>query len=310
VDSNFPRAVLAKEAGLKGALALPIVSNGEVIAIIEFFMREPLSEDERLVKLVTAVAAQLDLAIERKRAEEQLRDTRAELTHVSRVTTMGQLAASIAHEVNQPLGAIVGNADVCLRWLNEKDVNLGLVREALSDIVSDGHRASEIISRIRSLVKKHAPEKSLVDLSDIAREVIALVRHEAQRKQVTLHADLNTSLPRVAADRVQLQQVTLNLAMNAIEAMGELADGKRELTIRTEPSGAEVMASVSDTGGGIDPSQAEQIFKPFHTTKTGGMGMGLAISRSIIEAHGGRLWAESNQGGGATFKFTLPVSQS
>jgi PAS domain S-box-containing protein len=307
VEANFPRAALASDAGLKAALALPIMADGQVIAVIEFFMREPKTEDERLVKVITAVAAQLDLAIGRKRAEEQLRDTRDELAHVARVTTMGELAASIAHEVNQPLGAIVGNADICLHWLNEQSVDLVQVREALKDIASDGHRASEVISRIRSLVKKHVPEKSRVDLSDIAREVVTLVNHEAQRQQVIVHSDLSDSMPAVFGDRVQLQQVLLNLMMNAIEAMIEVDANRRELSVKTEIWESTIMAVVSDRGVGIDALRVEQIFKPFHTTKSSGMGMGLAISRSIIEAHGGKLWAEPNPDRGATFKFTLPI---
>ena len=310
VDSNFPRAAIASDAGLKAALALPIMASGEVIAVIEFFMREPKTEDERLVKIITAVAAQLDLAIERKRAEEQLRDTRAELAHVARVTTMGELAASIAHEVNQPLGAIVGNADICLHWLNEENVDLVQMRAALEDIASDGQRASEVISRIRSLVKKHVPEKSRLNLSDLAGEVISLINHEAQRQQVSVHSALTESLPAVLGDRVQLQQVLLNLMMNAIEAMSEVDTSRRALTVRTEICATGVMAAVSDHGPGVDATQAKQIFKPFHTTKSGGMGMGLAISRSIIESHGGKLWVEPNAPGGATFKFTLPVSDS
>jgi len=243
-----------------------------------------------------------------KRAEEQLRDTRAELAHVARLTTMGELAASIAHEVNQPLGAIVGNADICLRWLKQEPVDLGMLREALEDIAGDGHRASQVISRIRSLAKKQVPEKAPVDLSDIAREVLALLSHEAQRKQVELRSELKSPLPSVAADRVQLQQVLLNLVMNGIEAMSEIEDGRRELKIETEGSAESVLVTVSDSGPGLDAAQAEQIFKPFHTTKSDGMGMGLAISRSIIESSGGKLWAESNQSGGATFKFALPVT--
>jgi len=242
-----------------------------------------------------------------KRAEEQLRTTRAELAHVARLTTMGELAASIAHEVNQPLGAIVGNADICLRWLKEEPVDLTMVREALEDIASDGHRASQVISRIRSLVKKQAPAKAPVDLGDIARDVLALVSHEAQRKQVKLGSHLNPSLPPVAADRVQLQQVLLNLAMNAIEAMSEIEVGTRELKVETEVLEKSVLVTVSDSGPGFDGMQAEQIFKPFHTTKSGGMGMGLPISRSIIESHGGKLWAEPNEHGGAVFKLTLPT---
>ena len=308
VDGNFPRALLAREAGLKAAFAIPIIADDEVIAVIEFFMRETRSEDERLVKLITAVAAQLDLAIERKRAEEKVRVTQSELAHVSRVSTMGELAASIAHEVNQPLGAIVGNADICLRWLNEAEPNLTELREALEDIANDGRRASQVISRIRSLVKKHVPEKSPLNLSDVAREVVDLVSHEAQRKQVAISSDFAVSLPLVPGDRVQLQQVLLNLVMNGIEAMNEVDKNSRALTLKTDLCELGVLALVCDCGVGINPSKVDQIFKPFHTTKSGGMGMGLAISKSIIEWHGGKLWAESNEQGGATFKFTLPVS--
>lgn len=306
VDSNFPRAVLARETGLKAALALPILSEGEVIAVIEFFMREPRNEDERLVGVITATAAQLDLVIERKRAEEKLRTTQAELAHVARVTTMGELAASIAHEVNQPLGAIVGNADICLQWLNDSEPDLTNLREALEDIANDGHRASQVISRIRSLVKKHEPEKIPLNLSEVAREVIDLVNHEAQRKQVTVRHQLEMLAP-VAADRVQLQQVLINLVMNGIEAMNGIEGRKAELVVKTDVVDGSAQATVSDCGIGVDPKRLEQVFKAFHTTKSGGMGMGLAISRSIVESHGGKLWVEPNNPHGASFKFTLPI---
>lgn len=309
VDPNFPRALLARESGLKAALALPILSGDDVIAVIEFFMKEPQDEDERLVDVITAVAAQLDLAIERKRAEEQLRRTQGELAHVSRVTTMGELAASIAHEVNQPLGAIVGNADICLHWLDEAQPDLGQLREAIDDIASDGRRASEVIARIRSLVKKHTPEKAPLDLSDVAREVLDLVGHEAQRKQIALRSDLELGLPLVMGDRVQLQQVLLNLVMNGVEAMSNLEGQRPRLTVRISKShSGEVLTEVRDCGVGIKPEDAEQVFRPFHTTKNAGMGMGLAISKSIVEAHGGRLWIEPTRGPGATFKFALPAS--
>ena len=188
----------------------------------------------------------------------------------------------------------------------EEPLDLSSVQAALEDIANDGHRASQVILRIRSLVKKQAPEKAPVNLSDIAREVLALVGHESQRKQVTLLSDLHASLPPVAGDRVQLQQVLLNLAMNAIEAMSESEGDARELKVETKMAAESVLVTVADTGPGLDSTQAEQIFRPFHTTKSGGMGMGLAISRSIIESHGGKLWAEGNEHRGATFKFTLP----
>jgi len=262
-----------------------------------------------LTEVATHIAG---IAFEHQRAEnelrareEQLRVTQAELAHVARVSTMGELAASIAHEVNQPLGAIVGNADICLRWLEEPEPDLPQLREALEDISSDGHRASQVIARIRSLVKKHVPDKLPLNFNEVVGEVIDLVGHEAQRKQVVLISAMEDALPEVVADRVQLQQVLINLVMNAIEAMNE--SERRELTVTTSRSDIGVTAAVSDCGVGIDEASLEQIFKPFHTTKSNGMGMGLAISRSIIESHGGKLWAEANEHGGATFKFTLPV---
>ena len=305
-DPNFPRAVLARESGLKAALGVPILSGNEVIAIIEFFMSEPRDEDERMVKVITAVAAQLDLALERKRAEENLRRTQDELAHFARVTTMGELTASIAHEVNQPLGAIVGNADICLQWLGDTQPDLAQLREAIEDIASDGRRASEIIARIRSLVKKDTLAKAPLDLSAVARDVLDLVRHEAQRKKVVLRCELQMGLL-VEGDRVQLQQVLLNLVMNGIEAMTSLEDRRPELTLRIWRSdNGDVLTTVRDNGPGIKPVDAEQVFKPFHTTKAAGMGMGLAISRSIILAHGGRLSIEPNQEPGAIFQISLP----
>jgi C4-dicarboxylate-specific signal transduction histidine kinase len=271
----------------------------------------PSGTEARLTEVATHIAG---IAIEHQRAEnelrsreEQLRITQAELAHVARVSTMGELAASIAHEVNQPLGAIVGNAGICLRWLEQSQPDLVQLREALADISSDGNRASQVVARIRSLVKKHVPNKLPLDFNDVAREVVELINHEAQRKQVVVRSDLATLLPSVAADRVQLQQVLINLVMNAIEAMNETGEGKRELTIMTTRSESGVIAAVSDRGIGLDGVEPEQLFKAFHTTKSNGMGMGLAISRSIIGSHGGKLWVEPNEQGGVTFKFTLPA---
>ena len=298
---------LAELSGLRACWSTPIFTGqGKVLGSFAMYYRQPQAptgSEARLTEVATHIAG---IAIEHERAQNELQHTRSELAHVARVTTMGELAASIAHEVNQPLGAIVGNADICRSWLQEKDVDLKSVAEALEDIASDGHRASEIISRIRSLVKKHVPEKTPLNLSDVAREVIRLVGHEAQRKQVTIQAELGESLPVVEADRVQLQQVLLNLCMNGIEAMHETDANERQLTVQTMMSKGSVVAAVSDRGMGIEPAKAEQLFKAFHTTKSGGLGMGLAISRSIIESFGGKLWAESNAGGGAIFSFSLP----
>ncbi|HEU4478027.1 MAG TPA: ATP-binding protein [Pyrinomonadaceae bacterium] len=299
---------LAKLSGLRACWSTPIFTGqGKVLGSFAMYYREPQAptgSEARLTQVATHIAG---IAIEHERAQNELLHTRSELAHVARVTTMGELAASIAHEVNQPLGAIVGNADICLSWLRQKEVDLKQVAEALEDIASDGHRASQIISRIRSLVKKHVPEKAPLNLSDIASEVISLVRYEAQRKQVIIHSQLGESLPAVEADRVQLQQVLLNLVMNGIEAMHETDATRRQLTVQTVAKDGNVLTAVSDRGIGIEPAKAERLFKPFHTTKAGGMGMGLAISRTIIESFGGKLSAESNAGGGAIFSFSLPA---
>lgn len=299
---------LAKLSGLRACWSTPIFTgHGKVLGSFAMYYTQPQAptgSEALLTEVATHIAG---IAIEHERAQNELQHTRLELAHVARVTTMGELAASIAHEVNQPLGAIVGNADICRSWLQENEVDLKLVAEALEDISNDGHRASQIISRIRSLVKKHVPEKAPLNLSDVARDVIGLVGHEAQRKQVTIRSHLGDSLPAVEADRVQLQQVLLNLCMNGIEAMHETDANQRQLTVQTVMSNGNVLATVSDRGMGIEPGKAEQLFKPFHTTKANGMGMGLAISRSIIESFGGKLWAESNEGGGAIFSFNLPA---
>jgi PAS domain S-box-containing protein len=299
---------LAKLSGLRACWSTPIFTGqGKVLGSFAMYYRQPQTptgSEARLTEVATHIAG---IAIEHERAQNELQHTRSELAHVARVTTMGELAASIAHEVNQPLGAIVGNADICRSWLQEKEVDLKLVAEALEDISNDGHRASQIISRIRSLVKKHVPEKAPLNLSDVARDVIGLVGHEAQRNHVIIHSQLGESLPAVEADRVQLQQVLLNLCINGIEAMHEMDANQRQLTVQTAMWNGDVLAAVSDRGMGIEPAKAEQLFKPFHTTKANGMGMGLAISRSIIESFGGKLWAEANAGGGAIFSFSLPA---
>jgi PAS domain S-box-containing protein len=302
---------LAIRFGLRACWSTPILSpRGKVLGSFGMYYREPRSPREEEIRLTEVATHIAGIAIERRRAEEELRRTQAELAHVSRVMTMGELAASIAHEVNQPLGAIVGNADICLNWLSNGRPDFDQLREALADISNDGRRASEVVARIRSLVKKSAPQKTRLDLNEVVGEVLALVRHEAQRKQVALNAQLYADLPCVQGDRVEMQQVLLNLAMNGIEAMAGVEGRQRQLTVRTARSkGDEVMVSVQDNGTGITTSGNEQLFKAFHTTKPGGMGMGLAICRSIIQAHGGQLWAEPNVGPGATFQFSLPSDE-
>jgi PAS domain S-box-containing protein len=250
---------------------------------------------------------------ERKRAEEELhrkeaslREAQTELAHVSRVTTMGELAASIAHEVNQPLAGIVTNGNASLRWLAGDSPNLAEAREAIRRIIRDGNRAGDVVSRMRALFKKARAAKERLDINEAIEEVVILTQSEVRRNKVALRMELGADLPPVTGDRVQLQQVVVNLILNAIEAMSTAEGRERDLVIRTQRGeGDEVRVAVKDSGIGLDPKNVERIFDAFHTTKPGGLGMGLSISRSIVESHGGRLWAVSNDGPGATFQFTL-----
>jgi PAS domain S-box-containing protein len=249
---------------------------------------------------------------DRKRAEEALVDAQVQLAHVTRVTTLGEVTASLAHEVNQPLAAIVNNANACLGIL-PKGRELDEVREALADIVSDGDRAGAIIERVRGLSKRSPPAKVPLRLADVVDDVVALIAAESASRRVAIRTHVKPDLPVVVGDRVQLQQVLLNLVVNGMDAMGTVAEGERLLEIRGRaegqdgsPAGARII--VADRGIGLERGREDSVFEAFYTTKPHGMGMGLAISRSIIEAHGGRLWAESNEGPGATFAFSLPAA--
>ena len=242
---------------------------------------------------------------ERKRAEEALRQAQADLAHMSRVTTMGELTASLAHEIRQPISAAVTNAKTCLRWLGRDEPDVTEACEAASRLVKDVTRAADIIGRISSLFKKDALQRELVDVNELIREMIVLLRSEAIRFSISIRTELADGRPKVMADRVQLQQVLMNLMLNGIEAMVDMGTGG-ELTIKSQQGdNRQLLISVGDTGVGLAPEQAEQIFNAFFTTKPQGSGMGLPISRSIIESHGGHLWATSNSGPGATFQFTL-----
>jgi signal transduction histidine kinase len=275
---------------------------------MEFFSHEIRQPDQDLLAMMATIGSQIGQFIERKRAEEKLHKAQAELAHVARVTTMGELTASIAHEVNQPLAAIVTNANACLRWLAGEFPNLDEGREAARRIIRDGKRAGDVIARIRALVRKTDTEKARLDINQIVQEVVFLTQNEAVRKGVTLQMELAADVPSVLGDRVQLQQVILNLVMNGVEAMASVADRPRELCIRARRHESDqVLVAVQDSGIGIDSQDLEKIFDAFYTTKPQGMGMGLAISRSIVENHGGRLWAIPNDGPGATFQFTLEV---
>jgi PAS domain S-box-containing protein len=244
---------------------------------------------------------------ERKLAEEALREAQAELAHVTRVMTLGELAASIAHEVNQPLTAVINNGNACLRWLGRQTPDLEEVRGAVRDIIANGQRASDAITRIRAALRKAPTQTERLGINHIIEEVIGLTYHEVQRHGIQLHTELASGLPAVLGDRVQLQQVLLNLVMNGIEAMSTVMERPRQLLLRSGSAGSDgVVVAVQDSGIGLDPHALERIFDAFYTTKPTGMGMGLSISRTIIKAHGGRLWAERHPGPGATFQFILP----
>jgi len=245
---------------------------------------------------------------ERQRAEDERRTAQEELAHAARVTTMGELVASISHEVSQPLAAVVTNASASLRWLEAAPPNLREAREAVERIVRDGDRASEVLTRIRALLRKTPSRQERLSVNELIRDAGALTRVEMLRHGVSFRTELDADLPPVAGDPVQLQQVLLNLIVNGIEATDGSDGGPRELVVQSErrdPDG--ILVAVRDRGVGISPEAAGRLFDAFYTTKPGGLGMGLSVSRSIVEAHGGRLWAAPNAGGGSVFRFTLPV---
>jgi PAS domain S-box-containing protein len=251
---------------------------------------------------------------DRKRAEETLRHAQEDLARVTRVTTMGELSASIAHEVNQPLAAIVTNANASLRWLAANPPNLEEVREATVRIIADGNRASDVVGRVRALLSKKETQKELLQVDDVIEDVVALTKSEAHRNGTSVQLELSAAPAAVLADRVQLQQVVLNLMLNGMDAMHGVT-GSRTLTIQSRPHEDHgvyrgVFVAVRDSGDGIPAEHLPHIFDAFYTTKNGGLGMGLAIGRSIIEAHGGRIWATSEPAQGATFQFTLPAAEA
>src|SRR5712672_2645142 len=252
-------------------------------------------------------AAQATIALESTRRERQYREAQMALAHANRVATMGQLTASIAHEVNQPITAAITYALAARRWLSAEPPDFHEVDDALSLIVREGNRAGEVVGRIRALISKAPARKDAVAINDAILEVIALTRTEAANNSVSVRTELAEDLPRVQGDRVQLQQVLLNLIINAIEAMRDVGAEERELLIssRNEPAGVSV--EVRDSGPGFAPAALERVFEAFYTTKAGGLGLGLSICRSIIEAHNGRLWASPNVPRGAIFRFIAPV---
>ena len=254
------------------------------------------------------LGATIDIT-ERKQAELEIAQQRNELAHVGRISTMGQLASALAHELNQPLGAILRNAEAAELFLQDPSPDLDEMRAILADIRADDQRAGAVIDRMRGLMKRREVEFRRLDLNLLADEVMTLVRSDAEMRRVRLVLESDPALPPVHGDRVQLQQVLLNLLLNAMEAPNDNPPGKQLVEVRIRPAGATVEVAVSDNGHGIVADKLLRVFEPFYTSKPNGLGMGLTISRSIIEAHGGRLWAENNADGGATFHFTLPVAK-
>ena len=314
--------------GLRASWSNPVLcSNGKVAGTFCIYYREPrspTSQDLELIELATHVAR---VAIERDQQEISLREAQNELAHVSRVTTVGEFAASIAHEVNQPLAGILTNANAALRWLAGNSPNLAEAQQAIGRIIRDGNRAGDVVSRMRALFKKAPAAKEPLDINLVIQEVLMLTQPELQKNRVSLRTEFAVDLPTVLGDKIQLQQVILNLVVNAIEAMSGVTENQRELHVSSqkiteshsesgqetieakaagEPGLTSLLIAVRDAGPGLDPTELKHVFETFYTTKSHGMGMGLAISRSIIEAHNGRLWVTANAPRGAVFQFKLP----
>src|SRR5712671_3483884 len=295
-------------AGFRTGLNVPLLKDNEIVGLITLGRKQVQPFTDQQISLFRDFAAQASIALESTRRERQYREMQSELAHANRVATMGQLTASIAHETKQPITAARTYAAAALRFLDKSPPDVAEVREALTCIVNETGRASDVVDRIGSLIKKAPPRKEVVDLNAAILEVTALTRSEAVKTRVTVGTELASELPRIQCDRVQLQQVTLNLIVNAIQSMSGVEDGNRELHISTvsiEPEG--VCVAVRDTGHGLRPESLPRLFEPFYTTKPDGMGMGLSICRSIIEAHGGRLWAIPCEPQGALFQFTIPA---
>jgi len=318
-DPRFaPWRVRAEGYGLRSSVALPLTREGNAFGAFLVYAAEPEAFDEKETDLLVQAAddlvhgiALLRAKLERQSAQEALKKTEDELARVARVTAMGVLTASIAHEVNQPLAAVVTNGNASLRWLANEPPNFDEARQALRNIVRDGTRASDVIARIRAVLKKSEPAAQRLDMNEIIREIAALTQGEVERRGASLRTDLAANIPAVMGDRVGLQQVLLNLVINALDAMNEVMDRPRIIQVRTRaPDPKSILIAVEDSGVGLGPEKQSRLFDAFYTTKPNGLGMGLSISRSIVEEHGGRLWAVPNDGPGATFQFTLPTEDA
>jgi len=301
-------AVAVVKRGLRTVLFVPMLRNDQLIGSLAFARQrvEPFTEKE--IELVTDFAAQATIVLEIVRRERQYRQLQMELAHANRVATFGQLTASIVHELKQPIAATRTHGSAGLRWLDKTPPNLAEVGQALARIMKDTDRAGDVIDRIGALIRKAPPRNEVLDLNEAILEVTALTHSEALNTGVTVRTQLAPSLPRIHGDRVQLQQVMLNLIVNAIQAMSGVAEDQRELVISSEASEEGAHVGMRDTGPGLHPESLPRLFEPFYTTKPDGMGIGLSICRSIIEAQGGRLWATACEPQGTLFQFTIPIS--
>jgi C4-dicarboxylate-specific signal transduction histidine kinase len=312
----FALLIVVTLMSLLGNFAVSVALSVMAVLCLSFFFADPIFsvrvantvDVSALLAFLTTSIVITGLSVRvRRLAERKLAQSRADLARFARVASLGELTASIAHEVNQPLAGVVSSGDACQRWLAGEPPNLARAMQSLDRIIRDAHRASQVVERIRNLAKNAPPQKASVNLNEAVLEIIGLASDEIEQGRISLKTQLGEDVPPVWADRIQLQQVMLNLIINAIEAVGEI-DGPRQLSVGTERAhGSGVLLSVRDSGKGLDAEQAEHIFDPFYTTKPEGMGMGLAVSRGIIEAHGGRLWATWNEPPGTVFRFTLPT---
>jgi C4-dicarboxylate-specific signal transduction histidine kinase len=314
IDNGFrdPRildGVWARNQGMVAFAGYPLLVRDSLVGVMAIFSKNSLST--KTLDALASVALAIAKGIGQKRAEEAWQSTQAELARVARLTTMSALSASIAHEVTQPLAAIVTNGDACLRLLESDEPNLAETREAVTSIIRDARRAADVVARVRALLKKSDVERSTLDLGQLIRDVLALVQPAVATHRIVVRMSLSDDLPPVRGDRIQLQQVLLNLLTNAIEALCDVADRRRDLVIssRRHDMGpdAGVLVSMEDSGVGFDRVNVNQLFEALYTTKPNGLGMGLSISRSIILDHGGRLWATPNASYGASFQFFLPA---
>jgi PAS domain S-box-containing protein len=301
------RQVIETGTPLQFEEVVPWKASDRYYVVVKFLLRDQVNEPYAICGIATDIT-------ELKQAQEDLRSREAELTHMTRIMTMGEITSSIAHEINQPLGAIVNYGSACLRLITTGSADLTDIASALSEIVNDANRASAIIAQIRALSKKALPEMVVLEVKDLVADILPLVRHELNGRQIVLKTVLSGNLPPVTGDRIQLQQVLLNLVINGMEAMLRVPEDCRHLSIEAQSHVSEgkafILIGVTDSGIGLSPEDHAKLFEAFYTTKAEGMGMGLAISRSIVEAHGGRLWATPNADLGATFQFMLPAQTS